>query len=389
MDVDARQQVRSSTLGARLRAQIAAEGPISVHDYMEACLYDPDHGYYRRARPLGAEGDFVTAPEISQVFGEMIGLWIADTWMRMGSPAPVQLVELGPGRGTLMADMLRTLKVAPQLLGACRVRLVEMSAPLMDMQHMALDHAPVPVEWLPDIEALPSGATILIANEYFDCLPVRQFEYRAAEGWHERMVGVDGDGNFITLLAGSGAETPVLPPNTDDGAVCEHRPALERYMAKFAQFAATDPFAAVLIDYGHDETPGSAAFGDTVQAVRGHRFATIFDAPGETDLSAHVDFGHIRGLAKAHGLIAWGPLPMGQFLLKLGAGERLGRLTAAAGTTEQAQRLRRGFQRLVDPAQMGVLFKVMALTSAGIAALLPFDATGTNAPAPSQRGYHG
>jgi SAM-dependent MidA family methyltransferase len=388
MDADTRQPVRTTPLGERLRAKIAAGGPISLHDYMEACLYDADHGYYRRAQPLGAGGDFVTAPEISQVVGEMIGLWVADTWTRMGSPAQVQLVELGPGRGTLMADMLRILKVAPRFLAACSVRLVETSATLMEMQRLALAGAPVPVEWLPNIDALPAGATILIANEYFDCLPVRQFEWSSVAGWRERMVGVDELGNFVKLLEKPGASAPVLPADAEDGAVFEHRPGVEHHMANFARRAATDPFAAVLIDYGHDETPGSAAYGDTVQAVRGHRFATIFDTPGETDLSAHVDFGHIRRLAQAHGLSAWGALPMGQFLLKLGAGERLAQLTAAAGT-DQAQRLRRGVSRLVDPAQMGALFKVMALTSAGVGAPAPFDATGTNMPESSQRGYHG
>ena len=204
-------------LAQKLAARIAAEGPISLHGYMEACLYDPAHGYYKKRDPLGRGGDFITAPEISQVFGELIGLWAGETWRLMGQPDAVRLIELGPGRGTLMADALRALRVLPAFLQCATVHLVETSAPLRAAQEAALGGAPCPVCWHERIEDVPAGAAIVIANEFFDCLPVRQFVFdEAAQLWRERMVAFR-DGGFEFELSANGAEVPPHPVLLPEG----------------------------------------------------------------------------------------------------------------------------------------------------------------------------
>ena len=204
-------------LARKLAARIAAEGPISLHGYMEACLYDPAHGYYKKRDPLGRGGDFITAPEISQVFGELIGLWAGETWRLMGQPDAVRLIELGPGRGTLMADALRALRVLPAFLQCATVHLVETSAPLRAAQEAALGGAPCPVCWHERIEEVPAGAAIVIANEFFDCLPVRQFVFdEAAQLWRERMVAFR-DGGFEFELVRMGWKSPLILSSLPEG----------------------------------------------------------------------------------------------------------------------------------------------------------------------------
>ncbi|MBI4723960.1 MAG: SAM-dependent methyltransferase, partial [Rhodomicrobium sp.] len=281
-------------LAKKLAARIAAEGPVSLHDYMQACLYDPEHGYYKKRDPLGRGGDFITAPEISQVFGELIGLWAGEVWRRMGEPAAIRLIELGPGRGTLIADALRALRVLPGFLKSVTVHLIETSEPLRSAQAAMLAGAARPVHWHGQMAEVPEGPAILIANEFFDCLPVRQFEFDEGRGvWRERMVSF-GDGSFRFELDANGTKVPPCPnllPSLDaeDGAILEFRPAVPGIVRAFAESAAARPFAALIIDYGYSQP----SFGDTVQAVKQHRFAGLFDAPGETDLTAHVDFSEL------------------------------------------------------------------------------------------------
>jgi NADH dehydrogenase [ubiquinone] 1 alpha subcomplex assembly factor 7 len=382
-------------LGQKLAARIAAEGPISLHGYMEACLYDPAHGYYKKRDPLGRGGDFITAPEISQVFGELIGLWAGETWRMMGQPDAVRLIELGPGRGTLMADALRALRVLPAFLQCATVHLVETSAPLRAAQEAALGGAPCPVFWHERIEDVPAGAAIVIANEFFDCLPVRQFAFEeAAQAWRERMVAFR-DGGFVLELGEVPPHSVSLPegredprtirsensgvpspfgekdrmrgdfPNPEDGAIAEICPGATAILQSFAARTADAPLAALIIDYGYS----CPASGDTVQAVSQHRFAGLFDAPGEADLTAHVDFSDLVQQAKALGLTPSGPMPMGEWLLRLGLEARAHQLLRRA-SAEQAVELRGRITRLVDPAQMGALFKTVVLT-AGIPGSLP------------------
>jgi NADH dehydrogenase [ubiquinone] 1 alpha subcomplex assembly factor 7 len=359
----------STPLARRLAARIALGGPITFHDFMEACLYDAGYGYYKKRDALGRAGDFITAPEISQVFGELIGLWAGESWRLMGEPDSIHLIELGPGRGTLMADALRALRVLPDFLKRVRVHLAESSQPLRDAQKIALVSAPCPVAWHETIESVPEGPSIIIANEFLDCLPVRQFIFDApALVWRERLVTLKNE-RFL-FASGEPVGVPGAPDarELDDGAIFEVRPAIAALLETCANRAASAPFAALFFDYGH----AKPSAGDTVQSVRRHAFAGIFDAPGETDLTAHVDFHSLIEDARAKGLNAFGPMPMGEWLLKLGAEARLNQLTRSA-SEDRVRDLRGRVARLIDPAQMGLLFKTALLTGSQPGVLPPFS----------------
>ncbi len=359
-------------LARKLAKRIAASGPLSFHDYMEACLYDAEHGYYKNRDPLGRGGDFITAPEISQVFGELIGLWAGEVWHRMGQPGSVHLVELGPGRGTLMADALRALRVLPEFLKSVTVHLVETSGPLQRAQAAALAGAGCAVEWHARLSDVPPGPAIVIANEFLDCLPVRQFAFEDRAGlWRERLVAFD-DWGFELILDSNATPSPGWVSEKlqglEDGAIFETRPAIPKILETFAERAEAAPVAALIVDYGHTRP----SFGDTVQAVRHHRFAGIFDAPGETDLTAHVDLADLIARAREHGLVTSGPMPMGEWLLRLGLETRFVQLIGGA-SQERTAEIRSRIGRLIDPAQMGVLFKVVALSGGGLRSLPPFS----------------
>ena len=348
-----------------LRARIAAEGPMTVADYMAECLLNPRHGYYATRDPFGAAGDFTTAPEVSQVFGELIGLCLARAWLdgAAGREGPARLVELGPGRGTLMADALRAARAAPGFLGAVSVHLVEASPVLREVQARTLaGHAPV---WHDRLEDVPEGPLLLVANEFFDALPVRQF-VREGAGWRERMVGDDG-----TALA-FGLAPPTVPPflahrsaDTAEGEMVEWRPAVPPSVAEIERRIAAHGGAALLIDYG---SWGSR--GDTLQAVRGHSFADPLEAPGETDLTAHVDFQAIARAAP--GLAVSGLTGQGAFLERLGATARAQALARGLGGEALAAAVA-AHRRLTHPDEMGTLFKVLGLTARGAPPLAGLD----------------
>ncbi|MFZ0569480.1 MAG: SAM-dependent methyltransferase, partial [Rhodomicrobium sp.] len=274
-------------LARKLAARMSAEGAVTLQDYMEACLYDPEYGYYKQRDPLGREGDFITAPEISQVFGELIGLWAGETW-RIAGEQEVRLIELGPGRGTLMADALRALRVLPGFVESASVHLIETSAPLRAAQEKALSGVRCPVSWHERIEEVPPGAAIVIANEFFDCLPVRQFAFDEAAGlWRERMIGF-ADGSFRFELGSKGVQVPPhsvslprwredavspSPPveragvrgsltGIEDGDIVEVRPGAAGILQTFAARTAVAPLAALIVDYGYSQP----SYGDTVQA---------------------------------------------------------------------------------------------------------------------------
>jgi NADH dehydrogenase [ubiquinone] 1 alpha subcomplex assembly factor 7 len=364
-------------LAQKLAAQIEASGPISIYDYMAACLYDPEHGYYRRAKPIGREGDFITAPEISQVFGELIGLWACEVWRQMGEPANLRLIELGPGRGTLLADALRALRVAPNFLRNAAIDLVEVSEALRAVQLERLAATGAQLSWHDRLEDVPLGPSIVIANEFLDCLPVRQFVFdETAGGWRERCVDVAANrfkpvpGAAKSLLAAGMAEAKFksAAEQPDDGAVFEYRPGTADFVRELGKRAAYAPLAALIIDYGYERP----SFGETIQAVKQHRFADIFDTPGEADITAHVDFEELKERAEEAGLEVFGPMPMGEWLLRLGLEARASQLLKSASQDEAAS-LKSGLMRLVDPAQMGVLFKAVALKSGVPRKLLPFS----------------
>jgi NADH dehydrogenase [ubiquinone] 1 alpha subcomplex assembly factor 7 len=345
-------------LAEKIAATIRAAGPISIADFMVMCLADPEHGYYMRKEPFGQAGDFITAPEISQMFGELVGLWAVAVWEMMGGPRPFALVELGPGRGTLMADMLRTAKIKPAFLDSVDVRLVEMSPRLRELQRNTLADSGQPVHWHGRIEDIPQGPAIVIANEFFDALPIHQFHW-ADGGWSERVVGLTAEGKLAFGLRS--VDQRALSISLPDGAIVETSPAAKAVMTTLAGRLKQQGGAALIIDYGNAE-PGH---GDTLQAVRKHQYDDPLAAPGEADITAHVDFPALVRAAAAAGAEARKVMHQGEFLIRLGLVERakvLGR--------DKDQKTRDGIaaamQRLAAPKAMGDLFKVLAISAPGL-----------------------
>ncbi|MEM8788592.1 MAG: SAM-dependent methyltransferase [Pseudomonadota bacterium] len=327
-------------LAARLRRQIAQTGPMPVAAFMAACLTDPEHGYYTTRDPLGPGGDFVTAPEISQMFGELIGLWAASVWRMMGAPDRFVLAELGPGRGTLMADALRAGARVPGFAAAAQVWLVEASPVLRAAQARAVPNA----DWAAGVADLPPGPAIVLANEFFDALPIRQF-LRAGAGWRERVVGLTGDA--LALGLAPAAADPVLEARFGDvaeGEIVEVGAAGEAVAAVLAARGAV----LLALDYGAWQ-----GTGDTLQAVRDHAFAEVLADAGAADLTAHVGF---RWLAEAAADQAAQFDTQGAFLERLGITPRAQALARAGDTGAAA-----AHRRLVHPQEMGTLFKVLAL----------------------------
>jgi NADH dehydrogenase [ubiquinone] 1 alpha subcomplex assembly factor 7 len=359
----------ATPLGRRLARLIAETGPITVADYMAHCLGDPEHGYYATREPFGQAGDFVTAPEISQMFGELIGAWLAEAWHAAGRPAAVRIVELGPGRGTLTADLLRTLRLLPELIDAATLHLVEMSPRLRDVQALTLAGAPIAPLWDDRLEDVPPGFTLAVANEFFDALPVRQF-VRTQDAWRERVVGL-GEGGGLAFGIGPGALAACeLPPRLREappGAILEVSPVSIAVMQTLAGRIARHGGAALAIDYGHAES----GIGETLQAVRRHAFTDPLAAPGEADLTAHVDFAALARAARSAGAAAHGPIGQGDFLAALGLAQRAERLSRDAASPTRAA-VAAAAERLTAPDQMGTLFKVLAVTPRGIAPPPPF-----------------
>jgi SAM-dependent MidA family methyltransferase len=333
---------------------------------MGLALSHPRYGYYTRREPFGVAGDFVTAPEISQMFGELIGLWAAEMWHLGGAPAPMRLVELGPGRGTLMTDALRAICKVPEVVGRIEVHLVETSPRLIEIQRARLAECD-PIEWHGSPADIPLGPAIFIANEFFDALPVQHF-VRAEKGWCERLVGLDAHGNLAFGLSPlSPSEIRVTAP---EGTIIEISPKAREIVGALAGRIAGDGGALLLIDYGYADTQP----GETLQGVRNHRFVDPLEAPGECDLTAHVDFAALARQAKAAGARVHGPLTQAQFLLALGIVARAQMLKRNA-TAAQAAAIDTAVSRLTDrstPASMGQLFKVMAITPQSMRALPGF-----------------
>jgi NADH dehydrogenase [ubiquinone] 1 alpha subcomplex assembly factor 7 len=347
-----------SPLREELRRLIAAEGPISLERYMRLALSHPRYGYYATRDPFGAAGDFVTAPEISQMFGELIGLWAAEMWQLTGASSPMRLVELGPGRGTLMADALRAIMSIPASVGVEAVHLVETSPRLVEVQRATLGGRNAPVFWHDCVERVPQGCAIVIANEFFDALPVQHF-VRMPEGWCERLVGLDADGQLaFGISPHATAEITVDAPTS---SIIELSATARQVTAALARRIGKDGGALLIIDYGHTET----TLGETLQAVRAHRFVDPLEAPGELDLTAHVDFAALAREAERGGARIHGPVPQADFLLSLGIAERAQRLSRSA-SAKQAAAVESALARLTDcvtPTSMGRLFKAMAVTS--------------------------
>jgi NADH dehydrogenase [ubiquinone] 1 alpha subcomplex assembly factor 7 len=357
----------TTELGRLIARRIALTGPISIADFMAEALGHPRLGYYRRALPVGAAGDFITAPEISQMFGELVGAWLAERWQAMGRPQPVRLVELGPGRGTLMADALRATSGVTGFHAAIDLHLVEINERLKALQRTAL--GAFRPTWHDRLDGVPEGPMLLVANEFFDALPVRQFE-KTPLGWIERMVGLAADGETLRLALAPGV-TPYasLLPEAPAGAQAEICEAGQAIAAALGARLDRDGGWALIVDYGHE------ASGASLQAVRGHRGAGILDRPGESDLSAHVDF---KALAQATGLPCFGPVGLGAFLRRLGIMQRAEALKARA-SQDQRRAIDAALARLIDPDQMGTLFRVLAVGDTRSAAPAGFSDTPSDA----------
>lgn len=361
-----------SGLAEILKRRIAIEGPLSIADYMSEALGHPVHGYYRGKDRLGAAGDFITAPEVSQMFGELIGLWSAVVWEAMGSPASIRIVELGPGRGTLMADFLRASRAAPAFFDAIELHLVETSPGFQACQSAALANAGLahPPCWHEDLGGVPAGPLILVANEFFDALPIRQYEKKRG-GWRERLVDIDPEsGAFRFTLAAK----PTAPRRfsrmgqAPKGSIVETCPTGLALATAIARRLKSEGGAALILDYG----PGKSGFGDSLQALRAHAFHDVLQDPGGADLTAHVDFAALAEAAAAGGAVIHGPVNQRDFLNLLGIGPRLQALLGAA-TPKQASDLTSGFHRLMAPECMGTLFKAMAFCHPDLTALPGFD----------------
>lgn len=338
------------TLEALLQQRIAAHGPISIADYMHECLLHPEYGYYTKSEPFGRAGDFTTAPEISQMFGELIGLALAQAWLDQGAPKPFTLAELGPGRGTLIADALRATAKVPEFQDAMQVVLVEASERLRTAQREAL--CDYPVKLIDDVAALPAQPLFGVANEFFDALPIRQFQ-RTETGWCERQVGL-GD-NGLQLGLGPELPQPALAhrlADTQQGDVVEYAPTLAPVTHALGERIETKGGAFLIVDYGDWRS-----LGDTLQAVRAHERADPLQSPGRADLTAQVDFeAMVEAASCAHSRLT----PQGVFLERLGITTRAKALAGALSGVELGNHIA-AHRRLTHPAEMGNLFKVLGL----------------------------
>ena len=346
-----------------IRNKICDNGSITIAEYIELASSHREFGYYNSTFPFGLKGDFITAPEISQVFGEIIGLWSAVAWQQAGKPTCFNLIELGPGRGSLMVDALRACQTVPGFLSAANLHLVETSPLLTKAQKSAL--AGFDVTWHESLDKVPCGPSIILANEFFDALPINQY-LRTKNGWYCRNVGIDDQTEQLVFLLGDAIppHNSIIPDNVRSapiGSIFEHRPIGESIAIQIAARIAADGVAALIIDYGYV----LQSAGDTLQAVRRHDTHEILCKPGTADLTAHVDFETLSTNATAAGVTAFGPITQRMFLLRLGIRPRSADL-AAGKSSQQKSLIHSGYRRLTDAEGMGSLFKVIAFTDGRI-----------------------
>lgn len=352
-------------LKQRLIRHIRDNGPISVADYMAFCLADHDGGYYMTREPFGKKGDFITAPEVSQMFGELIGVWVVSTWQALGSPENCLICEIGAGRGTLMSDLLRAAtKLAPELVRHAQIAMVETSARLTAVQQKKLAGAANNITWHNNFETVPNAPTILVANELLDALPDHQF-IKSQGRFIERMVTLsDMPEPHLCFTTGAIGNTtdidPLLLPSghedAPEGSIFETSPARSALTQQICERIRHNTGAALLIDYGSHQ----AGFGDTLQALYQHNYQDVFAAPGQADITTHVDFAALRKIAESLGC-AVKSQEQGDFLISMGLLSRAGLLGAGKSTATQEQ-IRDDVERLAAPDQMGSLFKTLCIT---------------------------
>jgi NADH dehydrogenase [ubiquinone] 1 alpha subcomplex assembly factor 7 len=350
-------------IAGRIAERIRNGGPISVAAFMTEAMFDPREGFYATKNPIGAGEDFITAPSVSQMFGELIGLWCAQVWMDMGQPETLQLVELGPGTGQMMSDIVRAWRAVPGFTQAAQISLIEASAALKMVQGRNLTPMGVEAMWLDRLEDVPPGPAIFVGNEFLDCLPMRQAIKHEGQ-WHERLIGLSETGEAFAFVLGPplGVEADLLPErlrDLPDGALAELRPGDQQVIDALADRFKTHPGHALFIDYG----PATSEPGDTFQAIRQHEKIDPLAAPGTADLTARVDFEQLAIFARSAGLDVSGPTRQGAWLKALGIEVRAANLIRHA--PEKKTAIARQLLRLTEPDQMGELFKVMAISTQG------------------------
>ena len=352
---------------AKIKRLVDRTGPLSLADYMHVCMADPEYGYYKTRNVIGRKGDFITAPEISQMFGELIGVWVLAVWKELGEPDPFCLAELGPGKGTLMQDLLRVVRRDNKFMAAVQIAMVETSPHLQEDQRKSLPKDVVAsgkITWQFDIGQLPQIPTIFIANEFFDVIPFRQYVKRGST-WHEIAIGLTDSGALQKIALANCLEEGQLPSGADlepEGSIFEISLAREAIAQTLAERVRTLEGAALLIDYGHL----ISGFGDTFQAMAAHAFANPLENPGECDLTSHVDFQALEMVVRASGIETLSMTTQGDFLLQLGLLERAG-ILGGDKDIKTRNRITGEVERLASTDQMGSLFKVMAFASKAVA----------------------
>lgn len=362
----------STPLEAEIRRRIMLAGPMPVRQFMMLCLTHPEHGYYTTRDPLGRSGDFITSPEISQVFGELLGLWAASAWHRMGQPENVRLVELGPGRGTMMLDALRAAQVVPAFRAAIVLHLVEISPALRERQRQTLATLDVPMLWHETFDEVPDGPIIVLANEMLDALPVNQ-AVKQFNNWYERVVELNSEGNLAFGMANEVIPLfdQLVPANMRDapiGAIYEWR--ADNLPLAIGRRLVHQGGAALVIDYGHVQS----APGDTLQAVGSHAFVNPLESPGQVDLTAHVDFQAFAYAAESMGARVQGPVEQATLLRNLGIEKRAATLKASA-PRDKAAEIDGAVKRLLGEGhtEMGKLFKAIGIASPAMGNLPGFE----------------
>ncbi|WP_019222361.1 class I SAM-dependent methyltransferase [Bartonella rattaustraliani] len=350
-------------LKEKIKEIIALNGAITVSQYMMLALTDPQFGYYQTQIPFGRTGDFITAPEVSQLFGEMIGIWTLANWKAHSCPRPFILAEIGPGRGTLMDDILRTIqKLSPTAFNAAEVFLIEISKKLAEEQKKQLSSYQKQIHILENFEQIPSRPLFLIANEFLDTLPINQYIKINGE-WKERCITMDQNGDFVFIASSHKLPSSCLQSYCSevlDGTIFEHAPSRYQFIQQVSNHLMQATGSALLIDYGSSDL----AFGDTLQALSKHEFRDIFESPGEHDLTSHVGFFFLKKIALEQGCFAE-VIEQGDFLVKMGILERAGQLGANKNAILQA-RICQDVKRLAGPDQMGKLFKVLSVSDKNI-----------------------
>lgn len=359
-------------LEERLVSLIKLKGPITVADYMADAIGHPHEGYYMSQKAIGAEGDFITAPEVSQIFGELIGLWLVEAWRGMGAPESFNLIELGPGRGVLMEDILRAARLKPEFIrGAC-LWLLETSGRLRHEQQKRLRATGVKPLWADDFGDIPPAPSLVIANEFFDCLPIHQYQY-TEQGWRERLVGLSPGGAGLAFTTCDAPPDAVIkfPADPTPGDIFEVSPAARGFAADIAELLAAQGGHALIVDYGHM----TSGLGDTLQAVRRHQYWPPLAAPGRADVTAHVDFEALARTAIDHGAAPSGPVTQGRFLESLGLTIRV-EMLCKDKSAEDAAKICAGAHRIAAPNEMGEVFKVLCLSGPNLPTPAGFDGPG-------------